>query len=153
MTKSDWERVQALKKVGWAFGSAAWGCDNPKDEDYLVKPGDWGKIVGNDLGDHIHGGGFRYDGVEYAEASGDFRSFHITKGPDKPRYNFVVLNTDEEFELWRTASVLMTRIPAEFYQNKGKRIKLFEDFKELVGGDEWPELSGPCNSDPDDVPF
>lgn len=132
MNKHDFTRTAALKKAGWPFGSAAWGCDNPQDEDYLIKPGDWDKIVGNDIGLHEDGGGFYYDGVDYAEASGDFRSFHIMKALDKSRYNFIVLNTDEEFEIWKTASILMSRIPARFYRHKRQRVRLYEAFKEIL---------------------
>ena len=122
MERYDLGCILKLKRVGFQTGSVKFGCDNPKDEDWVVKNSDWNKIVGSDLGK------FYYNGREYSNS--EFRNFKIKD--ENIIYNFIIPSTNDEYIVWKIATHWMSNIPAKYIQNKQIRVELFEQFKDLI---------------------
>jgi len=123
---NDTKRLEKLKKVGFQTGSVRFGCDNHQDEDWVIKNKHWEKIIGTQLGH------FYYQSHDYDD--GEFRCFWLNHGDIK--YNFIIPNEDSDYREMKLATKLMTKIPVRYIQDKAKRVRLFESFRELVRKDQ-----------------
>lgn len=151
MNKHDIKRLELLKRAGFQFGSVRFGCDNPRNEDWVIPFKSWQEIIGTELGS------FYYTNGDYrGEEDGQFLSFYLDyKGT---KYNFIIPYEKEVFRAYKIATKLMLRIPLRYIQNKNARVYLFQAFREIVlnpDGELIPaaKYQKYDSVDDDDVPF